>query len=297
MRKNLRLGDRFAPYAYIAPIVVLSGLVLYFSILFTLRMSLSRWNGLDANVEFVGLQNFGDLFTDRILGAALANNLVFMIFSVGVQAALGLLLAILLRGKTKSAPVFRNMLFIPVIMAPVIIAAIFRIILDANLGALNIGLRAIGLGGLALPWLGDPRYSLASVILVNIFEWTGFSMIQYQAGLLSIPDEIYESALIDGSSFWRTLGKITLPMLRGTTTTLVVLGIIGSLKTFDLVYMLTGGGPGVSSEVLTTLLYKRTFEEFKSGSAAAIGVLVLVLAMGLSVLQIKAYDRDRSAMS
>lgn len=267
--------------------------MLYYCIGFTIHTSFHEWNGIDPAMQFTGTQNYKDLFTDRVLYIALINNLLFMIFTVGIQAALGLFIAVLLRSKPAGSNLFKGIFFMPVVMAPVIIAAIFRIIMDANVGSLNTLLRTIKLNFLAVSWLGDPRFALASIMIVNVFEWMGFSMIIYYAGLLSIPEEIYESAKIDGSSFWNTLFRITLPMIKGTTTTLIVLGIVGSLKTFDIVVMLTGGGPGRSTEFLTTFLYKRAIEEFNGGSAAAIGVVILVIAVILSGIQIKYYERSQ----
>lgn len=251
------------PLLYIAPVVLLSGCVLYFCIAFTIRISLSDWNGLDPEIGFIGFDNFVQLFTDPIFWTALVNNLIFMIATVLIQAVLGLLIAVLLNRKPLFSTFFKSVFFIPVVMAPVIISAIFRIIMDPNVGNLDRILRALHLNFMAVSWLGDPKFSLFSVIIVNIFEWTGFSMILYYAGLLSIPEEIYESARLDGAGFFTTLIKVTIPMLRSTTNSIIVLGIVGSLKTFDIVYMLTNGGPGVSSEVLTTLLYKKAFEEFQ----------------------------------
>lgn len=289
LRKHYTKG--FAPYFYIAPLLICSGIFLYYSIGFTIHTSFQEWNGIDPVMKFIGFQNFIDLFTDRVLYIALLNNLLFLIATVGIQAGLGLLIAILLRSKPLFCNLFKSVFFMPVVMAPVIVAAIFRIIMDFNVGSLNLLLRFFKLDFLAVAWLGDPRFALLSIIIVNIFEWMGFSMLIYYSGLLAIPNEIYESAKIDGAGFWTTLSRITIPMLKGTTSTLVVLGIVGSLKTFDIVVMLTGGGPGRSTEFLTTFLYKRSIEEFNGGSAAAIGVVILALALLMSVFQIRYYEK------
>ncbi len=278
---------------YIAPLVICSGIFLYYSIGFTIHTSFQEWNGIDSVMNFVGLQNYRDLFTDRVLYISLWNNLIFLFCTVGLQAGLGLLIAILLRSKPLLVNLFKSVFFMPVVMAPVIIAAIFRIIMDFNVGSLNTMLRFLKLDFLAVAWLGDPRFALLSIIIVNIFEWMGFSMLIYYSGLLAIPNDIYESAKIDGSGFWNTLFKITIPMLKGTTSTLFVLGIVGSLKTFDIVVMLTGGGPGRSTEFLTTFLYKRSIEEFNGGSAAAIGVVILALALLMSIIQIRYYEKTQ----
>ena len=280
------------PYFLITPIVVLSGLIIYYGVAFNFFVSFQKWNGISPDMKFIGFKNFIDLFSGRVLYIALRNNLIFLLFAVGIQAGLGLLIAVLLRTKPAFSGIFKSIFFFPVVMAPVVIASIFRIIMDPNLGSLNLILKVLHLDFLAVSWLGDPRIALFSIIIVNIFEWMGFSMIIYYAGLLTITNELYEAAKIDGSGFWTTLFKITIPMLRGSTTTLIVLGIVGSLKTFDIVVMLTGGGPGYSTEFMTTFLYKRALNEYNGGSAAAIGVIILILALIMSVIQIKYYNRQ-----
>ncbi len=293
MTGNRSVLSGWRAYLYVLPILVLSGLFLYYCIGFTVYTSFHSWNGIDTDMKFIGLDNYIKLFDDKSYHIALRNNLIFFVFTVGVQAALGLLLAVLLRAKLKGSSIFRSIYFIPTIMAPIIIAAIFRIIMDTNFGSLNEGLRAIGLDFLAVSWLGDPKYALMSIIIVNIFEWMGFSMTLYYSALLAIPDEIYESAKIDGSGFWRTLFKITVPLVGGTTSTLVILGIVGSLKTFDIVSLLTGGGPGRSTEFLTTYVYKKAIEEFNGGMSAAAGVTILIIALVLAVLQIQFTNRQQ----
>ena len=143
-----------------------------------------------------------------------------------------------------------------------------------------------------MSWLGDPKIALFSVIVVNIFQWMGFSMITYYAGLMSLPEDVYEAAKIDGAGFWRTLVSVTFPMVKGTTNVLIVLGIVGSSKTFDLVKLLTAGGPGRTTTVMNTYLYEKAFNDFNAGGAASIGVAILVIAMIMSFLQIKLGKED-----
>ena len=201
-------------------------------------------------------------------------------------------LAVLLKKKLPGSNVFKAIYFMPIAMATSIITAIFRIIMDPTNGALNQFLRAIHLNGFAVNWLGDPKIALVSVIIVNIFQWMGFSMITYYAGLMSLPDDVYEAAKIDGAGFWRTTFSVTLPMLKGTTNVLIILGIVGSLKTFDIVKLLTGGGPGRSTTVMNTYLYEKAFKDFNAGGAASIGVAILIIAMVMSFLQVKFGKED-----
>lgn len=232
--------SKLRPYLFIAPLVILSGVFIYYCIGFT----------------------------------------------VVIQAGLGLLLAVILKERLRGSSFFKAIFFMPIAMAPVIIAAIFRIIMDPNVGAINEALRFLHLDFLAQSWLGDPHIALYSICAINIFEWMGFSMIIYYAGLMSISDDIYEAAKIDGCGFWNTLFRITIPNLSGTTNTLILLGIVGSLKTFDIVIQTTGGGPGRSTEFLNTYLYKAGVQQFNGGLSAAVGVMVLIIAVMLSLIQL-----------
>lgn len=293
MVKGLKIGNKATPYLLLMPILLVSGFVLYYCIGFTGFTSFLEWDGISDDRMWVGLDNYIRTFTDPTFGIALKNTLVFFAITVFIQAAAGLLAAVLLKERIPGNIFFKGLFFLPVIMAPVVLSTIFRMILDTNIGALNTMLRSIGLDKLAVSWLGDPRYALLSIIGVNIYNWMGFSMMTYYAGLMSVDEQVYESAKMDGAGFFRTLWSITLPMLKGTTASLVLLGIVGSLKTFDIVFMLTGGGPGRSTEFLTTYLYRKAFDEYNSGQAAAIGMIILAIALLLAVIQNRGYEKSR----
>lgn len=284
-RKNFK--ETIEPYLYILPVAILSGILIYYCIGFTVAASFTDWDGLGTEMKFIGLANYIKLFGDNAFWISVKNNLLFFVGTVFVQAVLGLFIAVLLKTKIRGGNIYKAIFFLPISMAPAIITAIFRIILDPNVGSLNNTLRDMGLGVLAQSWLGDPKWALISIIVVNIFQWMGFSMIIYYAGLMSIPDDIYEAAKIDGAGFWSQLFKITIPMLKGTTSTLIILGIVGSLKTFDIVMLLTRGGPGRSTEFMATMLYKSAMEEFNGGYSASIGVTLLIIAIVMSAVQLK----------
>lgn len=283
--------DKIA-YLYILPLLVLSFALVYYCIIDTVVVSFTDWDGMSDSFKFVGLKNYIKMLVDNTFWTSVVNNIIFFIGTVFVQAFAGFVLAVLLKKKLFGSNVFKAIYFLPIAMATSIITAIFRIIMDPTNGSLNQFLRAMHLGGLAQNWLGDPKIALFSVIIVNIFQWMGFSMITYYAALMSLPDDVYEAAKIDGAGFWRTTFSVTLPMVKGTTNVLVVLGIVGSLKTFDLVKLLTGGGPGRSTTVMNTYLYEKAFNDFNAGSAASIGVAILIIAMIMSFLQIKFGKED-----
>lgn len=284
--------NNWKAYLYILPLLILSSVLVYYCIINTVVVSFTDWDGMSDTWNFVALKNYKRLLTDKVFGVAVWNNILFFFGTVFVQAFLGFILAVLLKKRLPGSNVFKAIYFMPIAMATSIITAIFKIIMDPTNGTLNQFLRAIHLDGLAMSWLGDPKVALFSVIIVNIFQWMGFSMITYYAGLMSLPDDVYEAAKIDGAGFWRTTFSVTLPMLRGTTSVLIVLGIVGSLKTFDLVKLLTGGGPGRSTTVLNTYLYEKAFNDFNAGGAASIGVAILVIAMLMAFLQIKLGKED-----
>ena len=279
-------------YLYILPMIVLSFVLVYYCIIDTVVVSFTDWDGMTDVFHFVALKNYIKMFKDHVFWTSVVNNLIFFVGTVFIQALLGFVLAVLLKKKLPGSNVFKAIYFMPIAMATSIITAIFRIIMDPTNGALNQFLRAIHLNGFAVNWLGDPKIALVSVIIVNIFQWMGFSMITYYAGLMSLPDDVYEAAKIDGAGFWRTTFSVTLPMLKGTTNVLIILGIVGSLKTFDIVKLLTGGGPGRSTTVMNTYLYEKAFKDFNAGGAASIGVAILIIAMVMSFRQVKFGKED-----
>lgn len=278
------LGRGIRPYLYIVPIVLISGVLIYYCIGFTVFASLTDWNGLQ-RMDFVGLQNYFDLFNDRTFWIALRNNVLFMVVTVLIQAVLGLLVAVICAERLPGSNIFKAIFFLPIAMAPAIIATVFKYMLEANYGTLNESLRALGIlpQGAIIEWLGADL-GVWSIIAINIFQWMGFSMMIYFAGIMAIPRDLYEAAMLDGAGWWRQLFSVTIPSLRGTTAALIVLGIVGSLKTFDIVWLTTGGGPGVSTQFLTTFLYQERANR-EAGYASAIGVVLLILAFALTLLQ------------
>jgi raffinose/stachyose/melibiose transport system permease protein len=285
-------SGRWAPYLYLAPIVLIAGLLLYFSIGFAALASLTDWNGL-TRWELVGLDNYRELFQDRTFYIALGNTVKFMVVTVVMQAALGLLVAVIAKERIPGSNFFKALFFAPIAMAPAIIATVFKYMLESNYGSLNETLRAVGLLGQndSIQWLGADL-GVWSISAINIFSWMGFSMMVYFAGLMSIPDELYEAAELDGAGWWRQLFSITIPSLRGTTSVLITLGIVGSLKAFDLVWLTTQGGPGVSTHFLSTFLYQARLDR-EAGYSSAIGIVVLVIAFALALVQMRLSAREK----
>lgn len=279
-------------YLYLAPILILSLAFIYYCIGFTAVISFTDWNGISDSWEWVFLDNYKELLSDKTFWLAVWNNVLFFFGTVFPQALLGFVLAVLLKYRFRGSNVYKTIFFLPIALATSITTAIFRIILNPVTGDLNNLLTSLGMDWAAQAWLGDKKWALFSIIMVNIFQWMGFSMITYYAALMSLPDDVYESAMLDGAGFWRTTFSITLPMVRGTTNLLIILGIVGSLKTFDLVKLLTNGGPGRATTVLNTYLYEKAFKDFNAGGGAAIGVAILIIALVMAALQVRLSKED-----
>lgn len=287
-----QFGGRWAPYLYVAPIVVLAAGLLYYTVGYAVWASLTDWNGL-TRMDFVGLDNYTRLFDDRTFYIALGNTLKFMVAAVGLQTVLGLLVAVIAKERLPGSNLFKAIFFLPIAMAPAIIATVFKYMFEANYGSLNETLRAMGLLGQddTILWLGADL-GVWSIVVINVFAWMGFSMMVYFSGLMSIPEELYEAAELDGAGWWRRLRSITIPSLRGTTSVLITLGIVGSLKTFDTVWLTTQGGPGVSTHFLSTFLYQERLNR-DAGYSSAIGIFILVAAFVLAVVQARLSSREK----
>lgn len=295
--RSLRWARRFeslSAYLFLSPLFALLGVFGFYCIFYVFRISFYRWDGINpATMRHVGSSNYEWLFTDHVFYTALKNVLIFMVLTVLIQAVLGLLLALLLRPKLKGHAFFKAIYYIPAAMSATVIAFSFDRLYETNFGLINTLLRGVGLSALARNWLGDPSIALYAIVVANIFQWTGASMVYYIAGLTALNEEYFEAAQIDGAGFWKTLTHIVVPLLTPTHTTVVVLGIVGSIRTFDLVWLLTQGGPGTATQFLATYLYKSAVTEFRAGFGASIGVVMILLALAMALLQYRVYERSK----
>ncbi|OMF16132.1 hypothetical protein BK127_13620 [Paenibacillus sp. FSL H7-0331] len=290
---SIRMSLRFNKWLnvlYILPILIFLGVFIYYSLFDTLITSFYKWNGISVeNKLFIGLDNYVELFTDPIFYQAMKNTFIYMVLTLLIQMVLGLFIALLLKTNVKSKSVYKTIFFLPVVLSHSVVAYVFRHIYDANDGNLNHMLHALGLDFMALAWLADPDIALYSIIAINIWAWTGFSFVMYYAALSLIDKELYEAAKIDGAGPLRTVIGITFPLLRSTHFSLIILGVIGSLKQFDYVYLTTGGGPGRASEMISTYIYKKAILEYNAGYSSALAMILLVIALLITVIQLRAY--------
>lgn len=276
-------------WLYILPTVILVVGIIYVGVGYTGWVSTQDWNGIDPDTKPVGLANYIQIATDPVFWHSIANVLVFAVLTISVQMMLGLFMALLLgTDAVFGRPVYKVVLFLPVVLAPTVIATAFRNILSPE-GGLNAILAGIGMPTSDIAWLADPNVALYSLAAVNIWQWTGLSFLLYQAAISQLDQSIFEAASIDGAGWWQTFRLVLLPQLRGTHATLALVGCIGALKTFDLVYLATGGGPGHSTEFITTYIYKQAIERFHAGYSAALSIVLVVLALLLTAVQMRVY--------
>ncbi len=281
---------------YIAPLLAFSLVYLVYPILMTLWTSLFEWNGLDPTMEFIGFANFQRFLTaDPMLTTIISNFLVFTILTVGFQCLFGAVLAELLRHIKRFGHTFKTVIFAPAVLTPVIIGNVFYRIFDPNIGLLADCLRALGLENLIVPVLADPGLALLTCAFVNIWQWTGYSMLLYVAGMALISDEIYEAADVDGASALTVFFKITLPSLRGTHFFLVTVGVINSLKQFDLIYTLTRGGPANSTQSFSIYIFSNSMELYEQGYAAAVSTVMFFIALAITIVFVRSYDKGETA--
>jgi raffinose/stachyose/melibiose transport system permease protein len=219
----------------------------------------------------------------------LRNFAVFFVGTVFPQAFLGIIIAYIINRKVFAGTVFRTVLYMPSILTLSIIGIIFSRMMEPNIGVINTTLRALGLNSFALQWLGRPSEALFSLILVNVWTWTGFSMLLYNVNMTHIPEELYEAATIDGANGFQQFFRITFPLLKNTHLSLILLGSISCLKTFDLPYVLTKGGPNHATEFFSTYIYLLSFDYFDQGRSSALVVLLFILALLLTVIQLRMY--------
>jgi multiple sugar transport system permease protein len=225
--------------------------------------------------SFAWFKNYGDLFTDGRFWNAFLNSMIIMVVGIPVQSVLALIIALLLNKKFPGSRVVVALFLIPVMITPVVAGFEWKIILDNRFGPLNFVLSLFGVAPLA--WLAKPALAMASILIMDTWQWTPFVTIVLLAGLAAIPKQVYEASSVDGSSANETLWRVTMPLLRPMFTLVVLLRIIFIFKIFDPVQILTGGGPGISTETLGVLTYIIGFKNFNVGMSATIAVVQLII--------------------
>ncbi|WP_208591246.1 carbohydrate ABC transporter permease [Gracilibacillus suaedae] len=283
VRKKKKNKDTWVIIGFIAPAFIIYGVYVIYSIFMTFYYSTFDWTGIDANMVFVGLDNYIQLFQDDVFWTSIQNNFLLVIASLLTQLPVGLIMALLLFSPIKGMRLFRSVYFMPFLMSTVAIGILFIFIYEGNYGLLNAILEGIGLESLQTAWIGKESTAIWAVIATVCWQFAPFYMILFRATMVGIPEELYEAADIDGASGWQRFKSITLPLLKPIIITSAILSVIGSLKYFDLIYVMTGGGPNNSTELMATYMYKQTFTNFNMGYGSSISFSMFIIAFIVTV--------------
>jgi multiple sugar transport system permease protein len=287
-----RWRERSLPYLLIAPtIAVLVALSIY-PLFYAIRISFQTGSGEAVHWTFA---NFLRLATDKFFLEALIHTFIYAAVALTFEFLLGLGLAVMLDRPLRGRSFFRSVLLIPMMLPPVVVGVVWRLMLNPDFGAINGTLKGTGVNTEALTWTASPTLALASVIAVDIWQWTPFMFLVLLAGLQAIPQEPYEAAVIDGSSAWQTFRYVTLPLLRPAILIALLLRTMDLLRVFDQIFILTEGGPGFSTETVSLYIYRTAFRFFDFGYAAAMSFVLLVLTNIISVSYIRLLQRQEAA--
>jgi len=279
---NKHIIARNGGLIWIIPAFVFLVAVIYYSIIYTIGLSTVEWNGLDPVRIYVGLGNYEQVFNDWIFYRTIRNTVIFFVVTFIVQNALGFLFAAILHTDVKIPTFYKCLVFIPTILPPATMAPVFRLLFSPQ-GMLQDIFNSLNLG-ITVDWLAKPVSAMAILMVVTVWQFTGISFILYFAAMSQIDKEMMEAARIDGIGNVGMLIRIVWPTCLGTTVTLAMLGFIGALKTFDIPYLITGGGPNRATEFLGTYIYRQGIRQSNLGYAAALSVILLVLAIGGALL-------------
>jgi raffinose/stachyose/melibiose transport system permease protein len=285
--RRRRRGLLAPPWFFVLPALLVYAAVVLYPSLSGIWYAFTDWAGVGTGKKFVGLGNFRDLLHDERALGSLKNTLLLTVAIVVVQNGIGLLLALGVRARIKSRMVLRAVFFAPVVVSPVMVAFLWKYVYNpAPDSGLNGLLGAVGLGALRQDWLGNPSLALWSVAAMVVWQYAGYSMVIFLAGLEGIPEELHEAAVIDGAGPVKRFRYVMWPLLAPATTVNVMLSTIGGLKLFDQVVAATDGGPGYATETLSTVLYKEAFVYGKYGYSTAVALVLALFIAFVAFLQL-----------
>ena len=277
--------ENLAGYAFIAPMFIGTSVLVLFPILSSFVLSFTDWNFVAGyeNAKFVGFENFSKLLTNALFLKGLVNNII-LILAIPITLILSLALAVIINKYVYLKDLFKVIYFMPFISSIVAVAVVFQVLFHPTKGPINQLLLKLGMDN-PPGWIADVNFALPSVMLIMIWTGIGFNLIIYLAGLQNIPKELYEAAQMDGATAWSQFTKITIPLVSPTTFLLFVTGVISSFKVFDLIIVLTNGGPANSTITPVVYLYQQAFIELKTGYASAISLVMFVIILIITYIQ------------
>lgn len=287
---------RVVAIAFILPATLLLLAITIYPLIYTVRLAFLQWelSNFNAVPTFVGLQNFADALQDERFGNSLWNTARLIIFGIGLELVLGVGLALVLNGIVRFRSILVALFLIPVMIAPVVAGYMFRLILHQDAGPLNYLIYLVS-GGASrgVAWISDPDFALYSIMITSVWQWTPFLMLIALAGLQTIPHEIEEAAHVDGASSWTLFWRVRLPLLLPMLAVGLIIRFMDVFKTFDLVYLLTGGGPGSSTETVAYYTYLKGFRDFTMGYTAALAFIQLFVIILFARLILMIQNRRR----
>ena len=292
---NLRLSTTSQGVVLLAPALLVYCLFAVYPMLHVVWLSFMKWNGLTATKQFVGVDNYVQVFTqDPVFWTAVRNTILWTVLSVVFPPAIGFALALGLNQNIPGRGPLRALYYLPVIIAPIAVATMWRWMYDPFFGLVNAALTALGLQGLIQDWLGDRNVALYSMFVAYVWQTVGFSLVLFLAGLQGVSQTLVEASRIDGAGRFQSFRYVTLPALRPSITIVLILSIINSLKAFDIVYGMTQGGPAQSTQMLALWAFTQAMQLGDFGRGASISVVLLVITIAIVIPYLR-WSRTREA--
>jgi len=255
--------------------------------------SFQNYNYISGRRSWIGLGNYGNILTDHVFLASFRNTIVYCFSTTFLEVLLGTVLALVFYGSFRGKSVFTILLILPMMLSTMVVSSVWKTLFHYDIGLLNTILSRIGLARVG--WLIDPHIALWSLVLVDVWQWTPFAFIVMQAGLSSIPQEVFEASVVDGASYRQRLFRITLPILKDQLLLLCLLRTIDTFKIFSKVFALTGGGPGNATETTSFFVYREAFQYFNLGRSSAASMITLVAVVLMSVFYLRKMLNPREA--
>ncbi|GLC82906.1 carbohydrate ABC transporter permease [Lacrimispora brassicae] len=271
-------------YSFILPNLIGYAIFVFIPVIFSFILSVMKWDGSQAPMEFVGLQNFAQIFSDRIFVQSFVHTIQYALLTVFPTLVLSLLLAVLLNHKLKGIAIFRTALYFPYIASIVAVGAVWNMLFQPDFGPINEFLKFIGISK-PPRWVVDVKWAMVAISVVSIWKYMGYYMIVYLAALQGISGSLYEAAGIDGANGFQKLRYITIPMLTPTTFFVLIMLTIQCFKVFDLVYVMTGGGPGNATKTLVNYIYEKAFTSWQFGPASAGAIVLFSVVLIITLIQ------------
>ena len=286
---------RIVPYLFLFPSLLLLVSFVYAPALENMVYSLFSWSSVRTESRFVGLENYRELFSSAIFWRALFNNVLYAIISIVFQVFFALVIAAVLVAGV-FGPLLRNFFrtafFLPSILPVTVVGLLWQLIYQPTIGLIDQILFATGLQSLSHVWLGEEATVMISVILVSQWQWTGYMIVLFMVAIQAIPNDLYEALRMEGASRVQQFFHITMPGVRESTLILAIITIFGSFKVFDIVWVMTAGGPNNASEVLGTHMYRSAFRNDVSGYAAAVATVIFFITLAVGIVQIRLQRQD-----